>query len=169
MPDSANDPSAAVVVHPPRLLVLEQGAMRVHRNGEAVKRDELWQGEARDPYVADAPLVPVYVRVTEPNPLVAELLCGLIARALGLPSPETFVILLEPGRLSAALRAIEERRSGVRDRARAIAPMALGLGFACIFISQAYQLAFPFASIADHRPEPDRMNTLLIQRKFNQA
>ena len=83
MPDSANDPSAAVVVHPPRLLVLEQGAMRVHRNGEAVKRDELWQGEARDPYVADAPLVPVYVRVTEPNPLVAELLCGLIADLAG--------------------------------------------------------------------------------------
>lgn len=118
VPDSANDPAILAVVRPPQLLVLEQGAQRVPRNGEAVKRDELWQGEARDPYTADAPPVPVYVRVTEPNPLVAELLCGLIARALGLPSPEAFVILLEPGRLPGSVLAKSPERQlcvGTRD------------------------------------------------------
>lgn len=81
---------------PVRALVLDKGASRVERQHEAFKADELWLGSAYDPSQPAATAVPVYVRITRPAPIVAELLCSVIARALGLPAPEPFVVLVAP-------------------------------------------------------------------------
>lgn len=82
---------------PARLLVLDDGAQRVVRDREDLKNDQLWLGDARDPQTDQS--FPVYVRVATPTPLVAELLCAIIARMLGLPAPEAFVVAIGPGTL----------------------------------------------------------------------
>ena len=69
------------------------------RNGEPAKRDELWRGEVFDQAAPNAPPIQIYLRVCKALPLVAELLCGVIARHLGLPAPEVFVVLVETGAL----------------------------------------------------------------------
>lgn len=73
--------------------------MQVRRDHEYTKQDELWQGEAFDPYQPDGDHVAVYLRVGKAHSIVAELLCTVIARTLGLPAPEPFVIVVEPGML----------------------------------------------------------------------
>jgi hypothetical protein len=83
---------------PVRLLVLDEGAKRVIRDQETLKDDQLWLGDARDPQTDES--FPVYLRITAPTPLVAELLCAVIARMLGLPAPEAFVVAVPPGVLT---------------------------------------------------------------------
>ena len=76
---------------PPRLL-LNQGATRVQRQNEHLKRDELWQGDAYDPLLPDEPDIPIYFRLASANTAVAELVCSVMAQALGLPTPQPYVL-----------------------------------------------------------------------------
>jgi hypothetical protein len=96
---SANDPVFAPVFEPVRRLVLDEGASLVPRQNQQQKSDELWLGDAFDPLNPQTPAVPVYVRVGQSGALVAELVCGCIARALKLPAPEVFLIVIPPGHL----------------------------------------------------------------------
>ncbi len=97
---SANDQDFYGVHLPVRTLVLEAGARRVRRTGERRKPDELWQGEAFNPLNPEEESVPLYLRIGHGQALVAELLCGCLARALQLPAPEVFLVVVPPGRLS---------------------------------------------------------------------
>lgn len=85
----------------PPLLELEQGATRVPRALEHLKTDELWQGNAyevrEDGTGADHA---VYFRLAGSTTLAAELLGALLAQALGLPTPQPYVLRLRPGVLS---------------------------------------------------------------------
>jgi len=85
---------------PVRVLTLDMGATKVPRDREEEKQDELWLGEVRDPFdTQNDEVISVYLRLAKPNPVVAELICGIFARHLGLPAPEVFVVLIEPGYL----------------------------------------------------------------------
>lgn len=95
---SAND-TAFAPEHSVRMLVLDAGATRVKRPKERTKRDELWQGNGYDPAHPDEPAVPLYMRLGEGGALVAELLCGCLARALQLPAPDVFLVAAPVGRL----------------------------------------------------------------------
>jgi hypothetical protein len=99
----ANESHFVPTAAPARHLVLEEGASRVMRSQESNKKDELWLGDAFDPHVLEMPSISVYIRLAKPTPLVAELLCTVIARALGLPAPEPFIISVLPGTLPASL------------------------------------------------------------------
>lgn len=118
---SANEDQWKVEYAPVRLLTLEMGATRVPREREAEKQDELWLGEARDPFNPDTDIpTSIYLRLASPNPLVAELVCGIFAHHLGLPSPEVFVILIEPGHLK------DSKICPPNQRALAVATRDLG-------------------------------------------
>lgn len=97
--DAANEPAFIPAFSPVQLLVLEEGASRVPRNHENLKRDELWLGDAYNPATPEQPGISVYLRLAQPAPLVAELLCCVIARLLGLPAPEPFVVCVTPAAL----------------------------------------------------------------------
>ena len=103
LPQPANEERFDPVPTPVRLLTLDEGAKRVQRDHEALKGDELWQGDVYDPFKPDEVPIPIYLRVGPVAPLVAELLCAVVARALGLPAPEPFVVLVEPGLLSSSV------------------------------------------------------------------
>jgi hypothetical protein len=96
---SANDDDFELRFAPVRWLELNKGATRVKRGHERTKPDELWQGDAFDRTQPDEDAVPVYVRLGSGGALVAELVCGCLARALGLPAPEVFVVTIGPGML----------------------------------------------------------------------
>lgn len=96
----ANDAAYTPPITRPPTLWLEQGSTRVLRQDEDSKRDELWQG---DGYLdkaaagdADAD-VPIYFRLAERHTLAAELVCAVMARALGLPTPQPYVLHIAPG------------------------------------------------------------------------
>lgn len=93
---SANEAIFGIAPQPVRVLTLSLGAERIIRAGEENKPDELWLGNAFSTDDPDADDVPVYVRLARPMPVVAELLCSVIGRALGLPVPEPFAIHLPP-------------------------------------------------------------------------
>lgn len=95
----ANDDAFELSFAPVRWLDLNKGAVRVKRGQERSKPDELWLGDALDPQRPDEPAIPVYVRLGTGGALVAELVCGCLARALGLPVPEVFVVLIRAGTL----------------------------------------------------------------------
>jgi hypothetical protein len=97
--NSANDNEFTPIFSPVRWLELNKGASRVKRSKERLKSDELWQGDAFDPLRPEDPAVPVYLRLGSGTSLVAELVCGCIARRLGLPAPEVFVVTVKPGTL----------------------------------------------------------------------
>ena len=84
---------------PVRWLVLNKGATRVRRSRERSKPDELWHGDAYDPKRPEEPAIPVYLRLGGASSFNAELVCGCMARALGLPAPEVFVVNVKPGML----------------------------------------------------------------------
>ena len=81
------------------MLILDAGATRVKRPKERTKRDELWQGNGYDPTKPDEPAVPLYIRLGEGGALVAELMCGRLARELQLPTPDVFLVAAPAGRL----------------------------------------------------------------------
>ena len=95
---------------PVRLLALNRGAERIARSHEAGKSDELWLASAFDASQPDEGDVPVYVRVASPMPVVAELLCAVIGRALRLPVPEPFIVVLEPGVMPESRMLHHDRR-----------------------------------------------------------
>lgn len=71
----------------------------VPRDGLEDKEDELWVGDAFDPLEPGAAATPVYVRIGKAGALVAELVCGRLARAMKLPAPEVFLISIPQGHL----------------------------------------------------------------------
>lgn len=74
------------------MLRLNRGAERVRRAREKHKPDELWVGTG---YAhAGAPDVAVYVRMAEAQPLAAELISAVLGRALGLPIPKPFIVVI---------------------------------------------------------------------------
>lgn len=79
------------------MLKLHRGAERVRRGRNSSKPDELWIGTAHSASVAGD--LTIYVRVGEPGPLVAEVVCALLGRAVGLPIPEPFVVAIHKGSL----------------------------------------------------------------------
>lgn len=95
----ANEDAFTPRLAPVRLLTLADGAARVVRDNEPIKRDELWRGEVHDQNAPDSPPIAIYLRVCNAVPLVAELLCGVIARLLNLPAAEVFVVLVDVGSL----------------------------------------------------------------------
>lgn len=82
-----------------RVLTLNRGAERVMRQNEAGKPDELWQGSAYAMDGEDDSDVPIYLRLSTPLPVVAELLCAVIGRSVGLPVPEPFLVAVHRGAL----------------------------------------------------------------------
>jgi hypothetical protein len=96
---SANEAVFALTSVPVRILTLALGAERIPRSGEEYKTDELWHGHAYSTENPDANDIPVFVRLANPMPVAAELLCSVIGRALGLPVPEPFAIHLASGAL----------------------------------------------------------------------
>lgn len=74
----------------------------VPRDGLDKKEDELWVGDAFDPKDPSVAAIPVYVRLGKSGALVAELVCGCLARAMKLPAPEVFLISIPPGHLPAS-------------------------------------------------------------------
>lgn len=96
MTAAANAPSAAGMVERVRVLTLNLGAVRVLREHEGSKPDELWRGSGFD---ADDEDVPVYLRLAEPLPAVAELVCAVIGRAAGLPVPVPYLVAVPAGSL----------------------------------------------------------------------
>lgn len=116
--DSANEPLFTRPPHAVRHLVLDAGASRVHRAHEQAKPDELWQGDAYDPQDPDGPTVAIYLRVAGQPALVAELICGTLARALDLPAPEVYLVTVPPATLPASSHASHNRPTlcvGTRD------------------------------------------------------
>lgn len=99
LPPSTNDPHFEIGLTPVRWLELNKGAVRVRRSQERSKLDELWLGDAFDSQRPDEPATPVYLRLGSRDALVAELVCGCMARALNLPAPEVFVVRIRPGTL----------------------------------------------------------------------
>lgn len=94
---SANEEAFTAQLPPVRRLELHKGATRVKRSRERSKPDELWLGEAFDPTNPNEASITVYARLGDTGALVAELVCGCIARALGLPAPEVFIVNLPAG------------------------------------------------------------------------
>ncbi len=86
-----------------RRLVLFEGSVRVLRENESDKTDELWQGEAFDPTRPSAPAVAIYFRIGSAHALVAELVCGCLAHQLNLPAPEVFVLEIPSGSLQQSI------------------------------------------------------------------
>ena len=103
---SANEAVFNVQFQPVRRLILNEGAARVMRDGESGKDDELWQGDAVDLTETQAPTVPLYLRLGQRPALVAELVCGCIARALALPAPEVFLLTVPAGHLAGSKLAL---------------------------------------------------------------
>lgn len=91
---SANDAQFQPVLQKPPTLVLNQGARQVLRQQEASKRDELWQGDAFDPLDSTADDVPLYFRLAPHQATVAELMCSVMAQALGLPTPQPYLLYI---------------------------------------------------------------------------
>lgn len=115
---SANEAHFAVRFEPVRELLLDEGASLVARENLELKADELWQGDAYDVNAPTSSTIPVYIRVGTSDALISELLCGCIARALGLPAPEVFLIYVRPGYLSGSRLANSTKTTlcvGTRD------------------------------------------------------
>lgn len=105
---SANETTFIPRFAPVRWLVLNKGATRVRRSRERSKPDELWHGDAYDPQQPDETAIPVFLRLGGTSALIAELVCGCMARALGLPAPEVFVVKVAPGLLRRSAIASKE-------------------------------------------------------------
>lgn len=99
---SANDSTFGLPLRPVRVLRLNRGAERIERAREENKDDELWLGSAYDPNDPDGDDIGVYVRIANPMPVVAELMCAVIGRSMGLPVPEPFLVSIDKGGLPAS-------------------------------------------------------------------
>lgn len=96
---ATNDPVFELLPKQVRVLEMNRGAERIFRDQEESKPDELWVGSAYDPSTPDVEDISVYLRLAEPMPVVAELMCAVIGRALKLPIPEPFIVAIQPGLL----------------------------------------------------------------------
>ena len=89
---SANESVFALPQPLARQMVLDEGASRVWRPNEDAKHDELWLGDLYDPTDPDGVTTSAYLRLGTNPVLVAELVCGCMARALDLPAPEVYLV-----------------------------------------------------------------------------
>lgn len=90
-PQPANDAAFTPTIRRPPRLRLHLGASRVFRQNEQGKPDELWQG-AGAPLDDDGDDVPIYFRLATGSVIAAELVCSLLAQALGLPTPQPYLL-----------------------------------------------------------------------------
>lgn len=86
---------------PVRVLRLNRGAIRVKRRNAARRSDELWVGSGYSETGADDD-VPLYVRIGTSKHIVAELVCSVIGRSIGLPVPEPLIVRICRGDLPAS-------------------------------------------------------------------
>lgn len=94
-PDTAGAaPSIAAV----RVLRLNRGAIRVKRRNASRRSDELWVGTGYSESGADDD-VALYLRIGTARHIVAELVCAVIGRAIGLPVPEPLIVKIRKGDL----------------------------------------------------------------------
>lgn len=100
-PPAANDARANPTLTRPPVLWLRKGATRVLRERERGKSDELWQGDGYS-MASDADDISVYFRMADRFTVVAELACAAIAQALGLPTPQPFLLNIGVGTLQAS-------------------------------------------------------------------
>lgn len=101
---SANDEKFEFRLESVRRLEMNRGAVRIKRKGERGKFDELWHGDAYDPTRPEDQAISVYLRVGNDDAQVAELLCSCLARSIGLPVPEVFIVTVHPGDLRRSTR-----------------------------------------------------------------
>lgn len=83
---------------PVRVLRLNRGAIRVKRRNAGRRSDELWVGTGYSEVGPDDD-VPLYVRIGTARHIVAELVCSVIGRAIGLPVPEPLIVRIRKGDL----------------------------------------------------------------------
>jgi hypothetical protein len=100
--EASNDAIATAVLARPPSLWLRQGASPVKRANERHKLDELWQGDGYSMDAPDADDVPLYFRMADRFTVVAELASSVIARALGLPTPQPYLLNIGAGVLSSS-------------------------------------------------------------------
>ncbi|MDR6453922.1 HipA family kinase [Variovorax paradoxus] len=98
-PRSANDSAFDLLPKPVKVLALNKGAEQVRRNREESKGDELWLATAYDEEDPSTDDVSIYLRIANPMPVVAELLCAVLGRSLGLPVPEPYLVKIDAGAL----------------------------------------------------------------------
>lgn len=87
------------ILHKPPSLWLRQGATRVRREREHHKQDELWQGDGYSMEHPDVDDVPLYFRMADRFTVVSELASASIAHALGLPTPNPYLLNIGAGSL----------------------------------------------------------------------
>lgn len=80
------------------------------RDRENKKADELWQGDGYSMSIGEDEDIPLYFRMTDRFTVVAELACSAIAQALGLPTPQPYLLNIGVGTL-------HESRFTTHDRA----------------------------------------------------
>lgn len=83
---------------PVRVLRLNKGAIRVKRRDSRRRTDELWVGTGYSESRNDDD-VPLYLRIGNARHIVAELVCAVIGRAIGLPIPEPLIVKIGRGDL----------------------------------------------------------------------
>ncbi|MGM9482910.1 HipA family kinase [Roseateles sp. NT4] len=83
---------------PVRVLRLNRGAIRVKRRNASRRSDELWVGTGYSEVGSDDD-VPLYIRIGAARHIVAELVCSVIGRAIGLPVPEPLIVRIRKGDL----------------------------------------------------------------------
>lgn len=83
---------------PVRVLRLNKGAIRVKRRNSRRRSDELWVGTGYSESRNDDD-VPLYLRIGNARHIVAELVCAVIGRAIGLPIPEPLIVKIRRGDL----------------------------------------------------------------------
>lgn len=89
---------AAPSIAPVRVLRLNRGAIRVKRRNASRRSDELWVGTGYSESGADDD-VALYLRIGTARHIVAELVCAVIGRAIGLPVPEPLIVKIRKGDL----------------------------------------------------------------------
>ena len=97
--DLGPEPIGALpLLAPVRVLRLNKGAIRVKRRSPRRRSDELWVGTGYSESGQDDD-VPLYLRIGTARHIVAELVCAVIGRAIGLPVPEPLIVKIRRGDL----------------------------------------------------------------------
>lgn len=107
--DAELGPKPAVLgasLAPVRVLRLNRGAIRVKRRNAGRRSDELWVGTGYNETGAGDD-VPLYARIGTSKHIVAELVCSVIGRVIGLPVPEPLIVRIRKGDLPGS-RLIEQ-------------------------------------------------------------
>lgn len=85
------------------------GARRVVREGESAKPDELWRGNAYHLLPPISKHETVYFRLSKAATLQAELVAAVMAQALGLQTPQPYILHIDPGGLPGSRFCLADR------------------------------------------------------------